>query len=260
MKKTGVFLLLCSFPIGVFDSGVGGLSVLKRIRELLPYEDTVYYADFENAPYGSKSNELIKEYTERAVDILIRNYRCKLIVIACNTATSVCADHLREMFNVPIVGLEPAIKPAITKYPNGDILVLATPVTLANKKFKALLSEIGNERIECVAAPMLVRFVEAGKENDIDAIEYLRSLFLKFDKIRFSACVLGCTHFPFATDSISKALGYTPEYFDGSIGAAKRVKQLLESNGLKSVRTTPGGLVFYNSSAFLKERWLKNNK
>lgn len=220
-------VLLYSAPIGVIDSGLGGISVLRELRRLMPKENYIYFADKENAPYGSKSPEAIKELTMQNISFL-RRYGCKAVAIACNTATAVAVDSVRKRWDIPIVGLEPALKPAVKRYSGRDILVLATPVTLNQNKFRNLLEKYSCENIYCIAAPEIVRFVERGELEGIKIIGYLKDLLSGYSDVRFSACVLGCTHFPFVKNAICEALGYSPCFFDGGTGAAHRLESLLK--------------------------------
>lgn len=223
-----------SDPVGIIDSGVGGLSVLAEIRKRLPREDHIYLADTVNAPYGVKSPEQILRFTEDNVDVLLA-HGCKAIVIACNTATAVAIKKLRECHrDVPIVGLEPAIAPAVRECPNGNILVLATSATLRTERFKGSIEAFGahKERIFCVSAQEIVSYVENGGIEASKLEKCLKERFKEYEKIRFSACVLGCTHFPFAKKEIEASFGYSVSFYDGACGAAKRLEYLLEKNGL----------------------------
>ena len=231
-------------PIGVFDSGLGGISVLRVLRERMPYESYIYYSDKKNAPYGKKSNDEIFAATEFAIRRLV-TIGCKAVIIACNTATAVAATELRKTFSVPIIGIEPALKPAKIKYPSGNILVLATPVTLRCDKFLKLIDLLGSDGVYPCALAELVSFIENDRLNSSSAFEYLQTELGRFNNIRFDACVLGCTHFPFAKQQISKALTYTPEYFDGAYGVALKLKNELESLGLLCEMQSPG-VVLWN--------------
>jgi glutamate racemase len=219
-------------PIGLFDSGMGGLSVWREIRAALPAESLIFFGDGVRCPYGSRPESQVLQFTVEAVERLIAE-GCKLIVIACNTATAVAIDYLRERYaDIPFVGLEPAIKPAIKTYPKGKILVLATPVTLSHEKFQNLLDAVGRKHFVLMPAPRLVEYVENGFANREEVIYYLRELLRRFNEVKFDACVLGCTHFPFVKNEISDALGYTPSFFDGAQGTASCLKNTLLRLGL----------------------------
>lgn len=247
------------FPIGVFDSGLGGITVLRALKRHLPHEDFIYLADRENAPYGSKNDGEIIRLVNNAVTRLL-NYNCKAIVLACNTATSVAAEILRNKYEVQIIGLEPAIKPAVAKYPSGNILVLATPVTLEHRKFINLLASLGEHNVISVAAPRLVYFVENGLTEASECIDYLSALLSPYSDVRFDACVLGCTHFPFARNSITTTLGYTPDFFDGAEGAAGRLEYLLCTLGIASDSLGNGSVIWLNSASSNQQRSLLYSK
>ncbi|MBR2474791.1 MAG: glutamate racemase [Clostridia bacterium] len=234
-----------SKPIGVFDSGLGGISVLRALRVLMPSENFVYFADRRNAPYGSRPDIEIIHLTRNGIEYL-RRLGCKAAVIACNTATSVAAEILRKEYSsFAIIGLEPAIKPAINKYPDGNVLVLATPVTLNHKKFINLLSSLDGHNVVALAAPKLVTYVEGDTANSSGCLKYLSSLFAEYNCVRFDACVLGCTHFPFAKHTISCALGYSPEFFDGAQGAAHHLRDVLASENMLN-KDNKNGYIFWN--------------
>ena len=229
-----------SKPIGVFDSGLGGISVLRALKKLMPCENYIYFADRRNAPYGSRPDSEIIQLTRNGIGYLSR-FGCKATVIACNTATSVAAEILRrEYSDCIIIGLEPAIKPAINKYPDGSVLVLATPVTIEHKKFINLLASLDGHSVVALAAPKLVSYVESDTVSSGECLNYLRSLFAEYSSLRFDACVLGCTHFPFAKNTIVSALGYTPEFFDGALGAAHHLKRVLKSENMLCKSDTSG--------------------
>lgn len=222
------------------DSGVGGISVLKELKKLLPHEDYLYLSDTANAPYGTKSIEEIRELSDNAVKRLMF-FPCKAVVIACNTATAAAADLLRRKYaDIPIVGLEPAVLPAARRFCGEDILVLSTESTGNSERFKRLVSVAAEKsRITCVSAQKTVSFVEAGMADSPALVSYLKNELYPYRRIRFSAVVLGCTHFPFAKSAIEKALGYTPEFYDGAAGAARRLKRLLYDSS--AIRLSEGG-------------------
>lgn len=146
-------------PIGIFDSGIGGLSVLAKIIEKLPTEEYIYYADTDNVPYGIKTNEQIKEYVKKAVDFLM-DKDVKAIVIACNTATSIAIEDIRKEYSIPIIGIEPAAKPAVEKRHNKKVLLMATPVTVREEKLKKLLKKVDAEHsVDLLAMPELVKYM-----------------------------------------------------------------------------------------------------
>lgn len=221
-------------PVGIIDSGVGGLSVLCELKKLLPNEQYMYLADTENAPYGVKSAPEILRLTENNAEVLLKR-NCKAIVLACNTATAVAVEHLRERYSdIPIIGLEPALAPAIREHQDENILVIATKATLKMERFKSLISSFSEHRdkIFCEETQKIVSFVEGDMNYRAGLIEYLKKRFEKYKALKFGACVLGCTHFPFAKKEIEAALGYRVAFYDGGKGAARRLEYLLSKNGL----------------------------
>lgn len=217
-------------PIGIMDSGVGGISVLKELKRALPSENYIYLSDTENAPYGTKSVEEVRVLAENAVKRLML-FPCKAIVIACNTATAAAADPLRQMYpDLPIVGLEPAVLPAARRFAGESVLVLSTEATGKTERFKRLVSVASEKsRIVCASVQKTVSFVEAGMADSPALISYLRSELYPYRKTKFSAVVLGCTHFPFAKRAIKAALGYEPLFYDGAAGAAERLRNILST-------------------------------
>ena len=235
-------------PIAVFDSGMGGISVLKQLEKLMPNENYLYFGDSKNAPYGTKSTEKIKELTEKAVVYLLSK-EAKAIVIACNTATSAAAEYLREKYtSVPIVGLEPALKPAALSSEHPTVVVMATPLTLREKKF-ALLTEKFRDRCEIInlPAPGLVELVEQDKIGTDEMTEYVESLFAPLDKAKIDCVVLGCTHFPFARKTIESVLGGNVRIYDGAEGEARQTKRLLEEADMLNPFEEKGKITFENS-------------
>lgn len=221
-------------PIGVFDSGLGGLSVLAHLRRVMPNERFLYFGDSKNAPYGTRDHGEIEKLTLSAVE-KIAERGVKALVIACNTATSICISHLREIYrDIPVIGLEPALKPAVENSSGGKIVVLATPATLSEEKFKKLMAKYaGGFDVIPLAAPGLVEFVENGKTDSDEAREYLEKLFAPFEKGSVESVVLGCTHFPFISKLIKEVSECSVTY-DGGKGAALETKRRLEASGLLS--------------------------
>lgn len=239
-------------PIGVFDSGVGGFSVLKELYKLMPAEDFVYYGDSANAPYGSKSLEEVRALTLKATEKLLE-YKAKAIVIACNTATSAAIRMLREKYpHIPIVGLEPALKPAITFMNNPTVLVLATPMTLREEKFHKLAEQYENRgTIVPVPCEHLAEIIESGNTEGEKIEKYLYEILApQLDK-HPDAAVLGCTHYPLAYNAIKKTLGSNVRIFDGGEGAARETLRRLSEKGLNKECGT--GSIEYLSSKNAKQ-------
>ena len=239
-------------PIGVFDSGIGGLTVLKQIIKILPNEKYIYYADVDNVPYGLKSNEQILGYVKKAVDFFISK-KVKAIVIACNTATSVAINKLREDYSIPIIGIEPAIKPAVENRKNKKVLLMATPVTVKGEKVKALIQKLNAENIvELMAMPELVTFAEKGEFETDEVREYILKKVEKINLDEYSYLVLGCTHFPYFKPMLKTIFPENICIIDGSIGVAKRLRETLENNQLLGNNKLE--IEYYYSGSLLKEK------
>lgn len=235
-------------PIGVFDSGMGGVSVLRKLSRIMPGEDFIYYGDSVNAPYGTKSKEEIRILTEKAFDYL-RERGCKAVVIACNTATSAAAKQLREKHpDYTIIGLEPALKPAALSMDYPKVLAMATPLTLKEEKFNSLMSQY-EDKAEFIKlpAPELVKFIESGELDSEDEIAYLEEILSPYSGNKVDAVVLGCTHFPFARRNIQRILGDEVLVFDGGLGAARQTKRVLEEKNLLNGKEEGGTVIFLNS-------------
>ena len=194
--------------IAVFDSGVGGISVLRHLRKFLPQEQFLYYGDTANAPYGSRPTEQVRELTLAAVQKLTEHCPLKALVVACNTATAAAVKELRQQYpELIVIGIEPALKLAADHFPHGHIGVMATEVTLREEKFDTLLHRFdGNCTIEKIPAPGLVELVEAGKADSPEAEALLRKLLGPYIG-KLDALVLGCTHYPFAAKARSLGRG-----------------------------------------------------
>lgn len=231
----------------VFDSGAGGISVLRELVKLMPNEDFIYYGDSKNAPYGTKSKEEVRKLTFEVVEDYIEK-GIKGVCVACNTATSAAVASLRERYpNLPIVGIEPAIKPAAKAFPGGRIVVLATPMTVALPKFNGLFDKYKTEaKIIPVAAPGLMEFVERG-ETDGERIEKFLEELLADYKNKCDAVVTGCTHYIFASEAIIRVLGDV-KLFDGGFGTARYMKQILDDKGVLTASKEPGNIEFICSS------------
>lgn len=231
--------------IGMFDSGVGGISVLKRAVELLPHENFLFYGDSANVPYGEKSVEWVRDRSSRIVEDLLEQ-GVKAIVIACNTATGAAAEALRERYpDVPFVGVEPALKPAVSSSDGERVLVMATPITLRQEKFRRLYEEWGpSAQVHAVACTGLAARIERGDLNAPDVLELLESLIGEYRGVH--SVVLGCTHYPFVRRQIRAVLGDVT-FFDGGDGVARQLVRLLEEEELLSASRQTGDLRFCSS-------------
>ena len=233
-------------PIGLLDSGLGGIGVLGEALRQLPNEDYVYYGDTANAPYGDKAPEEVLGLVHQAVERLIE-LRCKAIVIACNTATSVSAGKLRQELDLPIIGMEPALKPASQLPGGGKILVMATRVTLALPKFQALMAQYGRDAVP-VPCPGLMECVERGELEGPKVTALLRQLLGPWLSQPVKAVVLGCTHYPFLRKTIAALFPAGTPLIDGNAGSVRQLRRRLEEQNLLSDRQEPGRITFLSSS------------
>ncbi len=237
-----------SDPIAVIDSGMGGITVLRKLYKLMPNENFIYFGDSANAPYGVKTTDEIRQLTIDGVEMLM-DMGAKAIVIACNTATSAAAADLRAKYpGYPIIGLEPAVKPAALSMEQPVVLVLATPLTLREEKYLRLVERFeGEATFIPLPAPELVRFIESGNLDSDEEIEYLEKILAPYAGNKVDAVVLGCTHFPFARRLIQKILGDEVLVFEGGKGAARHCKRLLEEIDLLADEDQEGEIKFLNS-------------
>ena len=236
--------------IGFFDSGVGGISVLKESLSRLPNEDFIYFGDSINAPYGTKNVNEVKELTFNAVDFLL-DKGVKMVVIACNTATSAAIDDLRLRYtDIPIIGIEPALKPAVEVSRGKSVIIMATPMTLAEKKFSNLM-ELYKDEVNIIPLPCagLVELIEDGIIDGEQVEKYLKGKLTKFKQIDVASIVLGCTHYPFIKKELVKIVGDKIIIIDGSIGTVNQLKRKLISKNLLNDKKTKGIVTIYNSSA-----------
>lgn len=233
--------------IAVFDSGVGGISVLKHLRRYLPGERFLYYGDSANAPYGSRSTQEVRRLTLEAVEKLTKTYPLKALVIACNTATAAAVEDVRRLYpSLIVVGIEPALKVAADHFPGGRVGVMATEVTLREEKFDLLLHRFDeNCAIAKIAAPGLVQLVEQGKVDTPETLELLHRI---LDPYRgtLDALVLGCTHYPFVAKAISQVLGEDVVLLDGGDGTARETLRRLQNADL--LEQGAGSVTIRNSS------------
>ena len=233
--------------IAVFDSGVGGISVLRHLVRILPGERFIYYGDSANAPYGSRSTEEVRALTLAAVGKLLAEYPLKALVIACNTATAAAVNDVRAAHpELIVVGIEPALKVAADHFPGGRVGVLATEVTLREEKFDTLLHRFDeNVTISKIPAPGLVELVEHGKVDAPETEALLRKVLGPYLG-KLDAVVLGCTHYPFARNAIRRVLGDDVVLLDGGEGTARETRRRLEQAGL--LENGGGEVIIRNSS------------
>lgn len=214
-------------PIGIFDSGMGGLSVLRTARKLLPCEDFLYYGDTAYAPYGTKTPQFVLERSRRVASCLIHE-GVKAIVIACNTATGVAAQTLREELTLPIIAMEPALKPASLLRHGGHVLVMATPVTLSQAKFALLMERYGEGAIP-LPCPGLMDFVERLEMDGERLHAYFDELFAPYREMQIDAVVLGCTHYSFLREAIGTHFLPGTPILDGNEGTVRQLARRLDA-------------------------------
>ncbi len=241
-------------PIGIFDSGLGGISILKEIHKRLPSEHLIYIADSAYAPYGDKDKQSILQRSQKVVEYLLA-CKIKALVIACNTATVVAANHLRKQFpDLIIIGLEPAIKPAVKTTKQGVIGILATEQTIKSQRLQQLIHTYAkNIRIEKQACSGLVEQVEAGEFNSDKTqkllADYINPMLIK----GVDTLVLGCTHYPFLMDSINRLSNGSVKLLETSVPVTQQLQRILVNKGLQQVGKL-GKVDFYSSELTAKQQ------
>ncbi|MBQ7680042.1 MAG: glutamate racemase [Butyrivibrio sp.] len=237
--------------VGIFDSGIGGLGVLHEAVCALPQARFLFYADRAHVPYGERSEREILSYAEE-ITAFLRERGCAAIVIACNTATSVAAEALREHYRgegLPIIGMEPAVKPALEWEPEGPVLVIATPVTVREHKLQALLERLdATHRVHVHPMPELVRFAEGERFEDPAVEAYLAEELMPYVEAGIQSVVLGCTHFNYFVPQLRALFGPGVRLFDGNDGTVRHLAALL---GLQA-ESEPDGR--FRESAFDQTR------
>ncbi|MFH1156108.1 MAG: glutamate racemase [Pseudomonadota bacterium] len=236
-------------PIGVFDSGVGGLSVLRWIRDRLPAEDLVYVADSNNAPYGSKSPEFVRQRAMFLSDFLVGR-KVKAIVVACNTATVTCITDLRERFSVPFIGVEPGVKPGLAATRSGVVGVMATSETLKSQAYSRLLQRLGTHgNVVSQECPGLVEKIEAMALSDTETMAMVEHYVAPLLVRGADTIVLGCTHYPFLEPMIRAVAGQGVEIIDTGRAVAAQVATRLAEKGMLSGRAVPGSEMFWTTGS-----------
>lgn len=238
----------CRAPVAVFDSGLGGISVLRELVRTLPRENYLYFGDSLHAPYGTKTPQEVITLSLQAADRLLAQ-GAKALVVACNTATSAAIRTLRKTYpELAIVGTEPAIKPAVERHPGGRILMLATAMTVQEEKFQHLKAQYDDQaQIIPIACSGLMEYVEQGVLRGAEVEGYLLDKLEPYLKVPIDAVVLGCTHYPFLSGAIRRIVGRRPEIIDGSIGIARQLERRLEEQGLLNPGDVSGKVEFQNS-------------
>lgn len=241
--------------VGIFDSGMGGLSVLHRALQIMPDIDFIYYADKDHVPYGEKTEEQVKGFVEEIIDFMLRK-QVDAIVIACNTATSVATKEYRSKFPVPIIGMEPAVKRAIEEYSDvpGRILVAATPITIAGEKLLDLVNRVDTKQdVDLIALPGLVRFAEQMEFESEDVVEYLRGNLKEYPVQDYKAVVMGCTHFNYFKENYKRVFPERTKYVDGIDGTLRQLSRKLPE---RSDRGCQGTVEYYYSGRPVSEKEL----
>lgn len=230
--------------IAVFDSGVGGISVLRELVKQMPGEDFLYFGDSANAPYGDKTTQEVRRLTLQNANMLF-NRGIKALVVACNTATSAAIADLRQRYpDAVIVGIEPALKLAADQFPTGKIGIMATQVTLREEKLSQQLARFPGVQVAKIPAPGLVELIEKGKADAPETKALLQDILMPY-KGKLDALVLGCTHYPFAKNSIANILGESTLLVDGGEGTARQTQRLLEQADL--LNSGQGSVTIENS-------------
>ena len=238
----------CRAPVAVFDSGLGGISVLRELVRTLPRETYLYFGDSLHAPYGTKTPQEVVDLSLQAADRLL-SQGAKALVVACNTATSAAIRTLRKTYpELAVVGTEPAIKPAVERHPGGRILMLATAMTVQEEKFQRLKAQYDDQaQIIPIACSGLMEYVEQGVLRGAEVEGYLLDKLEPYLKVPIDAVVLGCTHYPFLRGAIRRIVGRRPEIIDGSIGIARQLERRLEEQRLLNPGDVSGKVEFQNS-------------
>jgi len=240
--------------IGVFDTGAGGLNVLTLCRRLLPSENYLYFADNANAPYGGYGEDKISELTLAAARKMER-YGIKALLLACNTATSAAAECLRKSLPFPVIGMEPAVKPAAEAAGKKDILLLCTPATAKQDKLKKLLGDFKKNNVIIAPQEGLAREIENNVENPAALKVTLETVLTPHIKRKLGAVVLGCTHYIFIKDFMAEILGKGVPIFDGAEGTVKNLKNKLESYDLLNAHKEKGQLLIVTTAPPAYSYW-----
>ncbi len=231
--------------IAVFDSGIGGLSVLYEAQRALPQEQFIFFADEDNVPYGTQTPAAVQQHVAAAFDFLVAQ-QVKAIVVACNTATSVAAPAMRARYDLPIIGMEPAAKLALDEDGTRRVLVIATPITVKGQKMQLLIDRFDKDHlVDRLALPELVTFAER-QEFDSPAVRaYLQQALAPFDLTQYSALVLGCTHFNYFKPALRTLLPANMRFVDGNAGTVRELRRQLAARGALE-QLTPSVAYYYS--------------
>lgn len=244
--------------IGIFDSGIGGVSVLHEAVRLLPDEEYIFYADVDHVPYGVKTSEQVKGYVDSIVSELI-SMDVDAVVIACNTATSVAANHVRAKYDIPIIGMEPAVKPAVEAAAVGvneksRVLVMATPITIRENKLHTLLKKVDTQhRVDLLSMPGFVRMAEAEIFDGDEVDGYIEEQMAVLNKELYTEVVLGCTHFNYFKPALKKFFGEGVELIDGNLGTVRHVAKVLGLE-ISQGKVEKSNIKYYESGRLVTEQ------
>ena len=217
--------------IGIFDSGIGGITLLHQAMISLPDEKYIFYADTDHVPYGIRSKAEVISFVDDVMQFMMKN-DCKAVVIACNTATSVAIEEMRRKYNIPIIGIEPAVKPAVENSDGKRVMVIATPMTVREKRLKSLVDRVDDGHlVDLVALPKLVEFAERGEFDSQEVVDYITGEFFGYDLNQYGELVLGCTHFNYFKETFLKLWPSKLCMIDGSEGTIRQLARVLEEKG-----------------------------
>lgn len=216
--------------IGIFDSGIGGLTLLHQAMVLMPHENFVFYADTDHVPYGTKTREQVVSYVDEVIRFML-GHDCKAVVIACNTATAVAAELMRSKYeSLPIIGIEPAVKPAVAESSGKRVLVVATPLTVHERRLRKLVERVDDAHlVDLLELPGLVEFAERGEFVSDSVTAYLREKLSGYALDQYRELVLGCTHFNYFKDTFRTLMPPQVHMIDGSLGTVRQLMRVLDS-------------------------------
>ncbi|TCK67539.1 glutamate racemase [Winogradskyella wandonensis] len=251
---------MSNHPIGIFDSGIGGTSIFKEIHALLPLENIIYLADSANAPYGNKSREDILQLSVKNTELLI-DRGCKLIVVACNTATTNAIAYLRQNYNIPFIGIEPAIKPASLNSRSKSIGILATKGTLSSALFHKT-SDLYAKDVKVIeqVGEGLVPLIEAGQLHSQDIRDLLKKFTLPMIKAEIDYLVLGCTHYPYLIPELKKILPSHVTIIDSGLAVAKQTETVLRTKQILNNEASTPKIEFYSNGDISILKKILNNQ
>ncbi|MCB0443302.1 MAG: glutamate racemase [Flavobacterium sp.] len=249
--------MINSDPIGLFDSGIGGTSIWKEIHNLLPNENTIYLADSKNAPYGLKSKEEIVALSKKNTEFLL-NQNAKLIVVACNTATTNAIKELRASYDVPFIGIEPAIKPAANKSETHTIGILATKGTLSSELFNQNVMNYPNTKIIEQVGNGLVQLIEEGNIESVEMTSLLKTYLKPMMEANIDYLVLGCSHYPYLIPQIKKIIPKHIKIIDSGEAVARQTKNILTQTNLLGLEKKSSQIFYTNYNPMVLKSILNN--